>query len=117
MVVENKPGANQAIAIQNLRASKPDDNTLFVGTGSSLAQNSATQKDLPYDPTKDFTPVALVGSSPGAIYVRESLPVNTLQELVEYARENPGVLNYGSAGFGSANHLSMKHSCSPPALR
>lgn len=108
VIVDNKPGANQAIAIQGLRASKPDGNTLFVGTGSSLAQNPAIQKDLPYNPEEDFTPVALVGSSPGAIYIRASLPIKDLKDLVAYARANPGKLNYGSAGFGSANHLSME---------
>jgi len=108
VIVENKPGANQVIAIQSLRSSTPDGNTLFVGTGSSLAQSPAVQKNLPYDPELDFTPVALLGPSPGAIYVRSSLPINSVQDLVDYARENPGKLNYGSAGYGSANHLSME---------
>lgn len=108
VIVENKPGANQAIAIQSLRSAKPDGNTLFVGTGSSLAQSPAVQKNLPYDPKLDFTPVALLGPSPGAIYVRSSLPINSVKDLVDYARENPGKLNYGSAGYGSANHLSME---------
>ena len=108
VIVENKPGANQISAIQTLRAAPPDGGTLFLGTGSSLAQNPGVQKALPYSPEADFTPIAIIGTSPGAFMVRSSLPVKNLRELIDYARKNPGKLNYGSSGVGSANQLSME---------
>ncbi len=108
VIVDNKPGANQIPAIQALRAAPPDGGTLFLGTGSSLAQNPGVQKGLPYSPEADFTPIAIIGTSPGAFMVRTSLPVKSLRELIDYARKNPGKLNYGSAGVGSANQLSME---------
>lgn len=105
VIVENKPGANQIIAIQALRAGPADGSVLLMGTGSGLAQNPALQKNLPYDPRRDFAPVALAGRSPGVIAVRPSLSARTLDELVSAARAAPGTLNYGSSGVGSANHL------------
>ncbi len=108
VIVDNKPGGNQIAAIQALRAAPPDGSTLFLGTGSSLAQNPGVQKGLPYSPEADFTPIAMIGTSPGAFMVRTSLPVKNLRELIDYARKNPGKLNYGSSGVGSANQLSME---------
>lgn len=108
IVIENRAGGNQIVAIQALKAAPPDGGVLFFGTGSSLAQNPGIQKTLPYSPETDFVPIALIGSSPGAVMVRSTLPVKNLAELVAYARQNPGKLNYGSAGVGSANQLSME---------
>lgn len=108
VIIENKPGASQLLAIRPVMAAPPDGYTLFLGTGSGLAQGPGVRKDLPYDPMKDFTHVAMVATAPGVFFVNPSLPVRTLRELIDYAKANPGKLNYGSAGVGSANHLQLE---------
>ncbi|APO70731.1 bordetella uptake domain-containing protein (plasmid) [Rhizobium gallicum] len=108
IIFEYRPGANQTIAIRKLLEAKPDGYTLLGGTGSSLAQNPGMQKDLGYDPTKDFTPVASIGLGPGVLDVNSKLPIQSVAELIEYAKKNDGALNYGSGGFGTASHLAME---------
>jgi len=109
IIVENRPGASQLLAFRPLIASAPDGYTLALGTGSGLAQGPGVRRDLPYDPLKDFTPIGMVATAPGVFFVHPSLPVHTLQELIAYAKANPGKLNYGSAGVGSANHLQLEY--------
>jgi len=108
VIVENRPGANQIIGIQQLKSRPADGYTLYTGTGSSLAQNPGVRKDLPYDPAKDFTPVAFLGVQAGVISVAPNMPARSLREVIEYARKNPGKLNYGSQGIGSASHLATE---------
>lgn len=107
VVVENRPGANQVLAINALRASKPDGYTLYVGTGSSLAQNVAANPELTYQPLRDFSFVATIGLHPGVLVANPSLPAKTVKELIDYLLANPGKLNYVSAGAGSGNQLAM----------
>lgn len=109
VIVENRPGANQIVAINALKASKPDGYTLYAGTGSTLAQNVAVNTDLTYDPLRDFTFIGTIGLHPGVLVARPGLPVRTVKELVEYLRANPGKLNYVSAGAGSSNQLAMQY--------
>ena len=109
VIVENKPGANQIVAIHALRASKPDGYTLYVGTGSTLAQNVAVNQDLTYNPLRDFSYVATIGLHPGVLVARPSLPAKNLKELIAYLRANPGKGNYVSAGVGSSNQLAMQY--------
>lgn len=106
VVVENRPGGQQMIAIRAVQASPPDGYTLLVGTGSSLAQNPALNPAVGYDPLRDFTLVAQFGVSQGVIVVHSSVPAQTLQELVAYLRKNPGQ-SYATGGVGAAAHLSM----------
>ena len=108
VIVENRPGANQTIGIQQLKSRPADGYTLYVGTGSSLAQNPGIRNDLPYDPVKDFAPVAMLGVQAGVISVSPSMPAASLREFIEYARKNPGKLNFGSQGIGSASHLATE---------
>ena len=108
VIVENRPGANQIIGIQQLKSRPADGYTLYVGTGSSLAQNPGIRNDLPYDPVKDFAPVAMLGVQAGVISVSPSMQTATLKEFIEYARKNPGKLNFGSQGIGSASHLATE---------
>ena len=105
VIVENKPGAGQIVAVQALKLAPPDGHTLYLATGSSLGQGPGMRKDLPYDPLKDFSLVSHIGTTPGAIYIRTNLPIRSLSELVDYARANPGKLSFASAGVGSAGHL------------
>lgn len=108
VIVENRPGANQIVGIQQLKARPADGYTLYVGTGSSLAQNPGIRNDLPYDPVKDFAPVAMLGVQAGVISVSPSMQAANLKELIDHARRNPGKLNFGSQGIGSASHLATE---------
>jgi tripartite-type tricarboxylate transporter receptor subunit TctC len=105
-VVENRPGAGTAIGAEALAKSAPDGYAIMIGTVSSHAINPALNPKLPFDPVKDFTPIALVASIPFAMVVHPSVPAKTVQEFVELARARPGTLNYSSAGSGTSNHLA-----------
>jgi tripartite-type tricarboxylate transporter receptor subunit TctC len=108
VIIDNKPGANQINAIRALMASPADGYTLYAATGSSLVQNPALRHGLPYDPLKDFTLIGLAVNNPGVIFVDPKLPIHNLKELVAYGAANPGKLNYGSAGLGTAGHLAAE---------
>ena len=109
IIVENKAGASELMAIRTLMSSPADGYTLWLAAGSSLTMGPAVRKDLPYEPAKDFTQIGLVATAPGVFFVHPSVPVRTLAELIAYAKENPGKLNYGSAGVGSSSHLQMEY--------
>ncbi|RZL88933.1 MAG: tripartite tricarboxylate transporter substrate binding protein [Variovorax sp.] len=109
VIVENKPGASEVLAAQPVMAAAPDGYTLWLGTGSALAQGPGVRKDLPYDPLKNFTPVALVADGEAVLSVRPGVPAHSLGELIAYAKANPGKLNYGSAGVGAGNHLLAEY--------
>jgi tripartite-type tricarboxylate transporter receptor subunit TctC len=105
VVVENRPGAGTTIGSNSVAKAAPDGHTLLMATSTPMAINVSLYKSLPFDPTADFVPVALVAQSPFVLIVKPSLPVKSLQELVAYAKERPGQLSYGSAGPGSPHHL------------
>lgn len=107
-IVENKPSAGSLIAIQALKASEPDGYTLMLSAGSALVQNPGIRRDLPYDPIRDFTPVAHVFKLHGVLVVNPGLPAHNLAQLVEHLKKSPGKLSYGSSGMGMANHLGME---------
>jgi tripartite-type tricarboxylate transporter receptor subunit TctC len=94
-VVENKSGAGGLIAAQAVARAEPDGYTLLLTTNSTHSAAPALFKKVPYDPIKDFTPIARIGSFPSVVVVNPSLQVNTIQELVAYAKANPGKLSYG----------------------
>lgn len=105
VVVENKAGATGRIGIEAARNSPADGYTLVLAISNTHGLAPALYKNLPYDPIRDFTPVGLVAIGPLAVTVRSSLGVKTLPELVEYAKRNPGKVNFASAGSGSGSHL------------
>ena len=109
VIVENKPGAGQIVAINAITAAPPDGYTLYMGIGSALSQGPGIRKDLPYDPLKAFTFVAHVGSLSGMIYASSAAPVQNIDELVSYAKANPGKLSFASAGQGTAGHLGAEY--------
>ena len=105
VLVENRPGAGSVIGTAAGGRAEPDGYTLVMAGSGSLAISAALYKKLPYDPTKDFAPIALVGRIPFILVVSPSLPLGSVPALVRYAKENPGKLSYGSGGPGSPHHL------------
>jgi tripartite-type tricarboxylate transporter receptor subunit TctC len=105
-VVENKSGASGNIGATTVARSKADGYTILLATNSQAALNKLLYRSLAYDPTGDFTPVALIADIPQLVVVRSDLGVNSLQELIDYAKKNPGKLSFGSTGIGSQGHLA-----------
>ena len=108
VVVENRPGAGGNLAAEVVAKSTPDGNTWLLGNNSILATNAALYSRLGYDPVKDFAPVALVGIQPNMLVVHPSVPAHSVAELIAYAKQHPGKLNYASTGAGVASHLSAE---------
>jgi tripartite-type tricarboxylate transporter receptor subunit TctC len=107
VVIENKPGAGTTIGTDFVAKSAPDGHTLMVAA-SSTAIVPSLYKSLPYDARKDLAPVALIGSTTNYLVVGPSTSVKSVAELVDYARRNPGKLNYASSGNGSSTHLTVE---------
>jgi tripartite-type tricarboxylate transporter receptor subunit TctC len=118
-VVENIAGAGGTIAAQVTARAQPDGYTLMIGYVATHATNPAVKKNLGYDAVKDFTPIAMLGGTPNLLVVVPTVPVDTLQEFVTYAKANPGKVDYGSSGLGTLNHLVMeqfKHASGVPSM-
>ncbi len=107
VVIDNKPGANSIIAAEFVAKSAPDGYTLLVNATGGMSVNPVLYARLPYDPLKDFVPISMVGSFPLVLVVHPSVPANSVQELIAYARANPGKLNYssGSTAFQVASEM------------
>lgn len=110
VVVENKAGAGGNIGADLVAKSAPDGYTLVMGAVATHAINPFLFANLPYDPIKDFAPITIVASVPNVLVMNlefaQKNNINSVADLVAYAKKNPGRLNYGSGGNGSAGHLS-----------
>ena len=108
LIVENKSGAAGVVGGEFVAKSKPDGYTLGVFHASVLTTAAAINPNLPYDPVKDFTPLALVGTNPLALVVSATSRWNTLGELLDDAKKNPGKIGCGIIGMGSHSHFNLE---------
>jgi len=106
VIVENQGGAGGSLGAAAVARAQPDGYSLLLGGVGPMVINPIAASRTPYDPIKDFEPISILVVTAFSIAVHPSLPVQTLVELVEYAKANPGKLSYGTAGVGSGNHLT-----------
>lgn len=108
VVIDNRPGASGNTAYHYVARAKPDGYTLLISYSGYHVGNPSLMDKLPWDPIKDFTPVALLTTSTNVIAVHPSVPANNLKEFIAYAKANPGKLNYASQGNGSVSHIGTE---------
>jgi len=107
VIVENKPGANEIIAAQEVAKSPPDGYNWLLASDAVYSLNTYLYSKLPYDPAKDFAPVARIVTANLMLVARPDFPAANARELIDHAKKNPGKLNYGTVGAGGVNHLAM----------
>jgi tripartite-type tricarboxylate transporter receptor subunit TctC len=106
VVIDNRGGAGGVVGTESVARAEPDGYTLLMGTIGTHSINPYVYPKISYDPVADFTPIIQFGTAPNVLVVHPSLPVKTVKELIAYAKERPGQLNYASSGNGTSNHLS-----------
>jgi tripartite-type tricarboxylate transporter receptor subunit TctC len=107
VVIENRPGAGGSVASTAVARAAPDGHTLIMGHIGTLGVNPSLYANLQYDPIKSFSHLSMLASVHNILVVHPSLPVKNVQELIAYAKANPGKLNYATGGNGSAAHIAM----------
>lgn len=105
VIIDNRPGAGGIIGAEYVMSAEPDGYTLFYGSSGPMGILPKLHKKISYDPVKNFEPIAAVAISPLVLLIPPGKPYKTFKEFVDYARKNPGKLNYSSVGIGSTHHL------------
>jgi tripartite-type tricarboxylate transporter receptor subunit TctC len=105
VVVENRPGGGSVVGAIAVARAAPDGHTLMIAPSATMAVNVTLYKSLPYDPTVDFTPLALAAQTPFVLVVNPSLPVQTVGELIQYVKDRAGQVSYATSGAGVPHHL------------
>ena len=105
VIVDNRPGAGSSLAAELVSKSEPDGYTVMIASPSAVFVNPIIMKSVRYVTERDFAPITLVTTSPLVVAVHPSVPVTSLRELIDYAKKNPGKLNFATSGNGSAPHL------------
>ncbi|MDN8618204.1 Bug family tripartite tricarboxylate transporter substrate binding protein [Variovorax ginsengisoli] len=108
VIVENRTGGSGVPATLNVINARPDGTALYMGTIGTVAVNPHLMRKPPYDPMRDLVPISLVADVPGVLVVAASSPFNSVNDLIDYAKKNPGKLNYGSSGNGTSSHMSAE---------
>ena len=106
VLIENRPGAGATLASEQISKAAPDGYTLLMTALPSISTAPLINRNVRYDPLRDFTHIAMIGTFPNGFVVRADSPIKSLAEFVDYARANPGKVSYGSAGPASAGHLT-----------
>lgn len=107
-VVDNRPGMGGSVGTDHVAKSAPDGYTLLLTTTATQSINPALYSSIPYDPARDFTPIARISTTPTVLVVANDVPARTLGELIEHARRNPGRLSYATAGPGTMQHITAE---------
>ena len=105
VLIDNRGGGGGTVGTEQVARSKPDGYTMIYGTQGTMAANVSLRKNLSYDPLTTFLPVHLVGESPNLFVAYHDAPYNSVQEFIDYAKENPGKVTFSSSGVGTATHL------------
>ena len=108
VVIENKPGAGLMLGAAAVASAAPDGHTIGISTATPMAANQVLYKKMPYDAAKDFAPIYFYVKSPFVLVVDPKLPINSVSELIKYAKESATPMTYSTAGVGSSQHLGME---------
>jgi tripartite-type tricarboxylate transporter receptor subunit TctC len=109
VVVDNRAGAGGTIGTKSVAKATPDGYTILLGYTGTLAVGPTFYPNARYDPRKDFAPIGCIGTAPNTVTVHPSFPAKTIAELIAYAKDNPGKVNFGSAGIGTLSHIAGEH--------
>jgi tripartite-type tricarboxylate transporter receptor subunit TctC len=108
VVVDNRPGGGTVVGTDLASKAAPDGHTLVMGLNANMAVNPSLFSNLPYDPVKDFTPVAMIVTFPFLVVVSNDFPARSIADLIALAKAKPGQINFASAGNGTGQHLSVE---------
>jgi len=117
VIVDQRGGAGGTVAAKQIARGAPDGYTIMLGFTGTLAIAPSLYPNAGYDPRKDFAPVGRLGTAPNSLVVHPSFPVRSVAELVAYARQNPGRVNFGSSGIGTVSHIAGEHFASMAGIK